>query len=77
MRTDPRALALGLAALIALPALAQAREVRAAKPVPKAQARAALAASEGFQARMGRLDALMGGPTRTGPVRARSANAEH
>lgn len=77
MRTDIRALALGLAALLALPALAQAREIRSAKPVPKAQARATLAASEGFQARMSRLDALMGGPARTGAVRARSANAEH
>lgn len=77
MRTAPRALALGLAALLALPALAEAREIRAAKPAPKAQARASLAASEGFQARMNRLDALMGGSARTGTVRARSANAEH
>lgn len=77
MRPDPRALALGLAALLALPTLAGAREVHAAKPVPKAQARAALAASEGFRARMSRLDALMGAPARTGSVRARSANAEN
>ena len=77
MRTDLRALALGLAGLLLLPTLAEARELRAAKPAPKAQARAALAASEGFQARMSRLDALMGGPTRTGPSRARSANAEN
>ncbi len=76
MKTDLRALGLGLAALLVLPGLAEAREMRGVKPAAKPQPRAALAASEGFQARMSRLDALMGGPGRNAVPRARSANAE-
>jgi hypothetical protein len=74
MSSHRRAAALALAGLLALPALAAAREAPHAKPSPKPQTRAAIAASEGFTARMSRLDALMGGPRTLAP-RSRSANA--
>lgn len=73
MSSHRRTVALALAGLLALPTLAAARE---AKPAPKPQTRAAIAASEGFTARMSRLDALMGGPRALAP-RSRSANAAY
>ncbi|AWN36508.1 hypothetical protein [Methylobacterium radiodurans] len=74
MSSHRRAVALALAGLLAFPALAAAREAHHAKPAAKPQSRAAIAASEGFTARMSRLDALMGGPRTLAP-RARSASA--
>jgi hypothetical protein len=70
------ALAVALAGLLAVPALAAAREAPHAKPAAKPQTRAAIAASEGFTARMSRLDALMGSP-RVLAARSRSANAAY
>ncbi len=75
MSSHRRAAALALAGLLALPTLAAAREAHTAKPA-KAPTRAAIAASEGFTARMSRLDALMGGPRMLAP-RSRSANAAY
>ncbi|GJE60490.1 hypothetical protein [Methylobacterium trifolii] len=75
MTTDLRSLSLGLLVALALPAVsAEARDLR--KVVDKPQARATLAASQGFSDRMSRLDALMGGAPTARPARARSANAE-
>lgn len=78
MSSHHRAVALALAGLLALPALAVAREAHhgraTAHQTAKPQSRAAIAASEGFTARMSRLDALMGGPRQLAP-RARSASA--
>lgn len=80
MSSHRRAVALAglLAGLVALPTLATARELHPAKPAAqqaaKPPSRAAIAASEGFTARMSRLDALMGGPRQIAP-RSRSASA--
>lgn len=80
MSSHRRAVALAslLAGLLALPTLAIARETHhartAAHQAAKPQSRAAIAASEGFTARMSRLDALMGGRPQIAP-RSRSASA--
>jgi hypothetical protein len=65
---------LSLAALLAAP-VAEARPGRPpAKPVPNAASKTREIALRGFNARMSRLDALMGVPSTT-PVRSRSAEA--
>ena len=65
---------LTLAALVIAPA-AEARPSRApAQPVPNAAVKARQVVLKDFDARMSRLDALMGLPTKTAP-RSRSAEA--
>ncbi len=68
---------LALAALVALPGMsAEARPGRpAAKPQPNAAIEARRSKMKGFDARMSRLDSLMGASARAS--RARSADAEH
>lgn len=73
MKTAPGILALG-ALLVVLPLSAQARPSHHHKEKAAANASARHAATDGFSARMSRLDALMG---MTSTARTRSASADH
>lgn len=65
---------LSVAAILAAP-IAEARPARApSKPAPKVTTKTQDTALRDFNARMSRLDALMGVPT-SNPVRSRSAEA--
>ncbi|MEE7490119.1 hypothetical protein ACU4GR_21830 [Methylobacterium oryzae CBMB20] len=65
-----------LAALLALPAVGAEARARhtSAKAQPNAAIKARRTVMTGFDARMSRLDALMGGPSASS-IRARSAEA--